>query len=92
MTAIVGMRTRRRWAAPLAGCTGLVVSVGFVAYHAMPVHSPVTNPYLGEGVGAPAWVSVAAAVIAGAWTASLAMPRAAALNSDVNRTAPICDA
>lgn len=69
MAAILGLRTRRRWAPPLAGWTGLIVAVGFVAYHAVPVRSPVTNPYLGEPVGAPAWISVAAAVAAGAWTA-----------------------
>lgn len=72
MAAIFGLRTGRAWGAPLAGWTGLVVAVGFVAYHAVPVRSPVTNPYLGEPVGAPAWISVAAAVAAGAWTAHLA--------------------
>jgi hypothetical protein len=73
MAAIVGLRTRRGWAAPLAGWTGLVVAVGFVLYHAVPVRSPMTNPYLGEPVGAPAWISVAAAIAAGAWTAYLAL-------------------
>lgn len=70
MAGIFGLRTRRTWAPPLAGWIGLVVAVGFIAYHAVPVSSPVTNPYLGEPVGAAAWISVAAAVAAGAWTAS----------------------
>ena len=69
MAAIVGIRSRRPWGAPLAGWTGLVVAVGFVLYHAMPFSSPVTNPYLGEPVGAPAWISVALCVAAGAWAA-----------------------
>ena len=37
--------------------------------HAMPFKSPVTNPYLGEPVGTPAWVSVALCVGAGTWAA-----------------------
>lgn len=77
MAAIVGTRTGRTWATPLAGWTGLVVAVGFVLYHAVPVSSPVTNPYLGEGVGAAAWMSVAVTVAAGAWTAHVALPRPA---------------
>lgn len=67
--AIVGLRGGRRWAAPLAGWTGLAVAVGFVLYHAMPFKSPVTNPYLGEPVGPAAWISVALAVTAGVWVA-----------------------
>lgn len=73
MAAIIGARTRRTWAATVAGWTGLVVAVGFVLYHAVPVSGPVTNPYIGEPVGAPAWISVAAAVAAGAWTANVAL-------------------
>jgi hypothetical protein len=72
MAAILGLRMRRSWSPPLAGWTGLVIAVGFVAYHAVPVRSPMTNPYLGEPVGAAAWGSVAAAVAAGAWTAHVA--------------------
>lgn len=74
MAAIFGARTGKTWAAPLAGWTGMAVAVGFVLYHAVPFHSPVTNPYLGEPVGAPAWISVAAAVAAGAWAAYVALP------------------
>ena len=69
MTAIAGIRGDRPWAATLTGWTGLVVAVGFVLYHAMPFSSPMTNPYLGEPVGAPAWISVALCVAAGAWAA-----------------------
>lgn len=67
--AIVGLRAGWAWAPRLAGVTGLVVALGFVAYHATPVRSPVSNPYVGEPVGAAAWISVALAVAAGAWTA-----------------------
>lgn len=69
VAAIVGLAQRRPYGRPLAAWTGLVVAAGFVAYHAVPWTSPVTNPYLGEPVGAPAWLSVAAAVGAGAWCA-----------------------
>ena len=67
--AIYALRAGLPWGARLTGATGLVVAVGFVAYHATPVHSPVTNPYVGEPAGAPAWISVALAVAAGAWAA-----------------------
>ncbi len=36
---------------------------------AVPFRSAVTNPYFGEPVGPPAWISVALAVAAGAWAA-----------------------
>lgn len=74
MAAIYGARTEKAWAEPVAGWTGLTVAVGFVLYHATPVKSPVTNPYVGEGVGALAWISVAVAVAAGAWAAYVALP------------------
>ena len=66
---IFALRLGSPWAPRLVGLTGLAVAVGFVAYHATPVRSPVTNPYLGEPVGWPAWVSVALAVAAGAGAA-----------------------
>lgn len=69
VAAVVGIVQRRPYGRPLAAWTGLVVAAGFVAYHAVPWTSPVTNPYLGEPVGAPAWLSVAAAVGAGIWCA-----------------------
>lgn len=69
VAAIVGLLQRRPYGGPLAAWTGLAVAVGFMAYHAVPWSSPLTNPYLGEPVGAPAWLSVAAAVAAGAWCA-----------------------
>ena len=67
LVAVVGFRTHRTWARPLAGWTGLVVAVGFILYHAVPVSSPLTNPYLGHPAGAAAWISVGLAVAAGAW-------------------------
>jgi hypothetical protein len=69
MAAVVGLVQRSSWGRPLAAWTGLAVAVGFVAYHAVPWSSPLTNPYLGEPVGVPAWLSVIAAVAAGAWCA-----------------------
>ncbi len=69
VAAVVGLVQGRPYGRPLATWTGLVVAVGFVAYHASPWHSPATNPYLGEPVGVPAWLSVATAVGAGAWCA-----------------------
>lgn len=69
VAAVVGLVQRRPYGRPLAAWTGLAVAVGFVAYHAVPWSSAVTNPYLGEPVGVPAWLSVIAAVAAGAWCA-----------------------
>jgi len=69
VAAVVGLVQRRPYGRPLAAWTGLVVAVGFVAYHAVPWTSVATNPYLGEPVGAPAWLSVAATVAAGLWCA-----------------------
>lgn len=64
---IFALRLGAPWAARLVGVIGLVVALGFVAYHATPVHSPVTNPYIGEPAGLPAWLTVALSVAAGAW-------------------------
>ena len=75
LTAVFGLRTAKQWAPALTGWTGLVVAVGFVLYHAVPFHSAVTNPYIGEPVGAPAWISVALAVAAGAWAAAEGLGR-----------------
>lgn len=69
VAAVLGLVQRRPYGRPLAAWTGLAVPLGFVAYHAVPWTSAVTNPYLGEPVGAPAWLSVAAAVAAGLWCA-----------------------
>jgi hypothetical protein len=69
VAAVVGLVQRRPYGRPLAAWTGLAVAVGFVAYHAVPWSSAVTNPYLGEPVGVPAWLSVIVAVAAGAWCA-----------------------
>ena len=75
--AVYGLRTGRPWGRVITGWTGLVVAVGFVAYHVVPVHGPVTNPYVGEPVGAPAWISVTLAVGAGVWAAYEAFVRPA---------------
>jgi hypothetical protein len=78
MTAILGLRRQRPWAAPLTAGIGLTVAVGFVLYHATPVTSPVTNPYIGEPVGPAAWITVALPVAAGLWAAYAARPRPSA--------------
>jgi hypothetical protein len=75
LAAAYGIRTDRAWAKALTGWTGVTVAVGFVLYHAVPFKSPMTNPYLGEPVGAAAWISVALAVAAGAWAAYEAFAR-----------------
>jgi hypothetical protein len=67
--ALVALVRRRRYGRMLAAWTGLAVAVGFVSYHAVPWSSPLTNPYLGEPVGPPAWLSVGIAIAAGAWCA-----------------------
>jgi hypothetical protein len=69
VVAVVGILQKRPYGRPLAAWTGLAVAVGFVAYHAVPWTSVISNPYLGEPVGAPAWISVALAVGAGIWCA-----------------------
>lgn len=69
VAAVIGLLQHRPYGRPLAAWTGLAVAAGFVAYHAVPWTTVATNPYLGEPVGAPAWLSVAAAVAAGLWCA-----------------------
>lgn len=69
LAALYGLMQGLDWARSVLGWAGLGVSVGFVAYHAVPWSSPVTNPYIGEPVGVPAWISVVFAVAAGVWAA-----------------------
>lgn len=69
LVALVGLVRREAYGSTFAAWTGLAVAVGFVSYHAVPWTSALTNPYLGEPVGAPAWLSVAAAVASGSWCA-----------------------
>jgi hypothetical protein len=77
--AVVGVMRRRDWGERLAGWTGLIVAVGFVLYHAIPVHTPLTNPYPGEPVGVAAWLTVIASVAAGAWAYDEGLRRSARL-------------
>jgi hypothetical protein len=84
--AIFALRLGASWAPRLVGVTGLAVAAGFVAYHATPVRSPITNPYVGEPVGWPAWVSVALAVAAG--LVSCAVGLGPALRSRTARPSP----
>jgi hypothetical protein len=69
VVAVVQIAQRRPSGRPLAAWTGLAVAVGFVAYHAVPWTSVLTNPYLGEPTGAPAWATVFLSVAAGLWCA-----------------------
>ncbi len=71
IAAIAGFRTHRSWARPLVGWTGVVVVVGFVLYHALPISSVATNPYFGKPVPVTAWISVGLAVAAGVVAAAL---------------------
>jgi hypothetical protein len=69
VAALLGLVQRRPYARPLGARVGLVVALGFVAYHAVPWSTVLTNPYLGRSVGAPAWIGVGLAVAAGSWAA-----------------------
>jgi hypothetical protein len=67
MAAILGLRHGRPWGRTLLFGAGLAVAIGFVLYHATPVNSPVTNPYIGEPAGPAAWITVALSIAAGLW-------------------------
>jgi hypothetical protein len=69
VVAAIGSFGLTPWTPRLAFVTGTAVAVGFMLYHAVPAHTPVTNPYLGEPVGITAWLSVVLAVAAGVWAA-----------------------
>jgi hypothetical protein len=69
VVALVQIAQHRPSGRPLAAWTGLAVAVGFVAYHAVPWTSVLTNPYLGKPTGAPAWATVFLSVGAGLWCA-----------------------
>ncbi len=43
-----GRPRRNSWAPFLTGLTGVSIAVGFVLYHAIPVHSWFTNAYWGR--------------------------------------------
>ena len=70
IVGLVGAVRDRPWAAPVIGVTGAVVSIGFLLYHALPWHTPMTNPYFGEHkIGALQWTPVILAIVIGAWAA-----------------------
>jgi len=68
ITALVGLRQEKPWARPLSGLTGLSIAVGFVLYHALPIHSYFTNPYFGtDNIGILQWTPVVFAIAIGLW-------------------------
>lgn len=68
IAALVGVVKGRAWARTLLGATGASIAVGFVLYHALPIHGPFTNPYFGEPkIGLLQWAPVIAAIAIGAW-------------------------
>lgn len=69
VVAVVQLVQHRPSGRSIAAWTGLAVAVGFVAYHAVPWTSVISNPYLGQPVGAPAWITVFLSVGAGLWCA-----------------------
>jgi hypothetical protein len=77
IAALVGLRRKRPWARPLAGLTGGTVAIGFVLYHVLPFHTPLTNPYVGE-VGVGPWIPVVAVVLAGVACAYYALAQSEA--------------
>jgi hypothetical protein len=70
VAALVGVTGGRAWGRSLLGATGLSVAVGFVLYHGLPIHSPVTNPYFGEDkIGLLQWTPVVLCIGIGLWAA-----------------------
>jgi hypothetical protein len=68
VTALVGLVRHRPWARPLSGLTGISVAVGFVLYHALPIHSALTNPYFGtDNIGLLQWAPVIGTIAIGLW-------------------------
>ncbi|MBV8959897.1 MAG: hypothetical protein JO087_14105 [Actinobacteria bacterium] len=68
IVALVGLRRERPWARTLSGVTGVSVAVGFVLYHALPIHSYFTNPYFGtDNIGLLQWAPVIGAIAIGLW-------------------------
>ena len=69
VAAFFGLRSARTWARPLLGLTGASVAVGFLLYHSLPIHSALTNPYVGvTGIGALQWAPVIGAIAIGLWS------------------------
>ena len=68
ITAIVGITRGASWGPRLAAITGGSVAIGFLLYHALPIHSDFTNPYFGEDkIGLAQWLPVIACIGIGAW-------------------------
>ena len=70
IVGLVGAIRNRPWTPMVVGVTGAIVAVGFLLYHALPFHTPATNPYFGEDkIGALQWTPVILAIAIGAWAA-----------------------
>ena len=68
IAALVGLRQDKSWARSLSGLTGVSVAIGFVLYHALPIHSYFTNPYFGtRNIGLLQWAPVIGAIAIGLW-------------------------
>jgi hypothetical protein len=76
IAALVGVVRDREWGRKLLGVTGAAVAVGFLLYHALPIRSGFTNPYIGEpAIGVLQWTPVIGAIVIGVWCIVAARPR-----------------
>lgn len=70
VVAVGGVWSGRRWGATAALAAGVVVPLGYLVFHAIPVKSGVIAPYFGPGSATAAqWISVLLSVAAGLWCA-----------------------
>jgi hypothetical protein len=68
VAALIGMILYRQWGQSLLAVTGAGVAGGFLLYHALPIYSPITNPYFDEPkIGMGQWAPVIACIFVGAW-------------------------
>jgi hypothetical protein len=67
-SALFGVLRRRDWGRRLLGRVGLLVAVGVLLYHALPIRSPVTDPYFGEeSIGLAHWLPAIGSIVIGLW-------------------------
>ena len=74
IVVVVAAVRELRWARPLAVVVGTGVAGGFLLYHALPIKSPLTNPYFGtDGIGVVQWAPVILCIAIGAWLTAVAL-------------------